>query len=462
MSFRHQPIILGSLALQPYDRSADKDAAGGAVAESPSQYHPRHPERTAFYQLFETHFDSYVRAYEERFESRSGPLRPVVVRSAEDFLSCGRLQGGFARIRCERCRKEHLLAFSCRTRNFCSSCQAKRSILFAEKLAGEILAPAPHRHWTFSIPRVLRGLFERERSLLGLLSQTAYASILKSFRALLARKDVRPGCVLSLQTYGAYGANFNPHCHGIVSDGAFSPDGEFLPLPSLDASAVCQLFRRLLLLRLHQAERLTESFMQNLLSWVHPGFSVYAGPPVDVSEIASMESQARYITRPVLAMDALEKLGNGRLVLETPPDPRTGATSIELDPLEWIQRITSHIPDPGRHGQRFYGAYSNRGRISITARGDETAGLRSAVPERDNSDCSREARSTWARLIKKIFEADPLLCPCGGRMRIVSFITEPAVIDRILRHRESNRSKTQDPFEPRPPPSAVSLSDYPQ
>ena len=107
--------------------------------------------------------------------------------------------------------------------------------------------------------------------------------------------DVRPGCVLSLQTYGAYGANFNPHCHELISDGAFSPEGEFLPLPSLDASAVCQLFQRLLLLRLHQAERLSESFMQNLLSWVHSGFSVYAGPPVEAAEIASLESQARYI-----------------------------------------------------------------------------------------------------------------------------------------------------------------------
>jgi hypothetical protein len=39
-------------------------------------------------------------------------------------------------------------------------------------------------------------------------------------------------------------------------------------------------------------------------------------------------------------------------------------------------------------------------------------------------------------------------------MRIVSFITDPRVIDRILRHRESGRCKTPDPFEPRPPPSA--------
>jgi hypothetical protein len=388
--------------------------------------------------LFETHFDSYVWAYEERFEPQSGPLRPVVVRSVEEFLSCGRLEGGFARIRCTKCHKEHLLAYSCRTRNFCSSCQAKRSILFAEKLAGEILAPVPHRHWTFSIPRVLRGLFERERALLSLLSQTAYASIVKTFQALLGRKDVRPGCIFSLQTFGAYGADFNPHCHGLVTDGAFSIDGQFLPLPSLDASVVMEVFRRMLLLGLHKSERLSESFMQNLLSWVHPGFSVYAGPPVDAAQIASLESQARYITRPALAMDALEKLDNGRLVLETPLDPRTGATSIELDPLEWIHRITSHIPDPGRHCQRFYGAYSNRGRISLAPQDGESSALPAAKhPERDDSDCSREARSTWARLIKKIFEADPLLCPCGGRMRIVSFITEPRVIDRILRHLQS-------------------------
>jgi hypothetical protein len=82
-----------------------------------------------------------------------------------------------------------------------------------------------------------------------------------------------------------------------VTDGAFSNDRKFLPLPSLDGSAVMQLFRRLRLLRLHQAERLTESFMNALLSWVHPGFLVYARPAVEAAEIASLESQARYITR---------------------------------------------------------------------------------------------------------------------------------------------------------------------
>jgi len=135
----------------------------------------------------------------------------------------------------------------------------------------------PHRHWTFSIPRALRGLVERDRKLLGLLSQTAYAAILKTFQALFDRPDVRPGCVISRQTFGAYGANFNPHAHALVSDGVFSDEGESLPLPLLDTAAVMQVFRRLLLGRLHRAGCLSEGLMRNLLSWVHPGFSV-SGP----------------------------------------------------------------------------------------------------------------------------------------------------------------------------------------
>ena len=73
--------------------------------------------------------------------------------------------------------------------------------------------------------------------------------------------------------------------------------------------------------------------------------------------------------------------------------------------------------------------------------------------DRDRSEFSREARSTWARLVRRIFEADPLTCgACGARMRIISFITDPRVIDRILRHRQSERCTAKDPFEPRAPP----------
>ena len=148
--------------------------------------------------------------------------------------------------------------------------------------------------------------------------------------------------MVALQSFGAYGANFNPHLHAIVSDGVFTPEGEFLPLPSLDPSTVMELFRRLLPERLHQAERLSQRFRDQLSSWVHPGFSVFAGPAVEPTAVDSLESQARYITRPALAMDVLEKKDDGTLAMQTPPDPRTGTDWVVFDPLEWIHRITAY------------------------------------------------------------------------------------------------------------------------
>jgi hypothetical protein len=47
----------------------------------------------------------------------------------------------------------------------------------------------------------------------------------------------------------------------------------------------------------------------------------------------------------------------------------------------------------------------------------------------------RMRRTQWAQLIRKVWQEDPLLCPrCAGSMRIISFITDQGVIDKILRH----------------------------
>jgi hypothetical protein len=43
-------------------------------------------------------------------------------------------------------------------------------------------------------------------------------------------------------------------------------------------------------------------------------------------------------------------------------------------------------------------------------------------------------------------------------MQIVSLITDPRIVDRILRHRESERYQAQDPFEPRAPRRAHTRS----
>ena len=40
-----------------------------------------------------------------------------------------------------------------------------------------------------------------------------------------------------------------------------------------------------------------------------------------------------------------------------------------------------------------------------------------------------------AEEIAEVYEVDPMVCPqCGGQMKVVSFLTDWAVVDRIINH----------------------------
>ena len=83
-------------------------------------------------------------------------------------------------------------------------------LLTAEKLTSEILAPVPHRHSHLFHPlRPARSHRTQPQAARPAVSNR-HTAILKTFQAFFDRRDVRPGCVVSLQTFGGYGANFNP------------------------------------------------------------------------------------------------------------------------------------------------------------------------------------------------------------------------------------------------------------
>ena len=67
-------------------------------------------------------------------------------------------------------------------------------------------------------------------------------------------------------------------------------------------------------------------------------------------------------------------------------------------------------------------------------------------PTEDDDELNATQRKTlrrrWANLIRRVFKTDPLICKnCGGRMRVVSFITEPSVIRQILDHLQNRNSR---------------------
>jgi hypothetical protein len=41
----------------------------------------------------------------------------------------------------------------------------------------------------------------------------------------------------------------------------------------------------------------------------------------------------------------------------------------------------------------------------------------------------------WAEMIRKVYEVDPIICPqCGGQVTVIAFLTDYAVVDRIINH----------------------------
>ena len=59
---------------------------------------------------------------------------------------------------------------------------------------------------------------------------------------------------------------------------------------------------------------------------------------------------------------------------------------------------------------------------------------KAAEPE-ESTPAERRAAMSWAQRLKRVFGIDIETCPaCGGAVRIIACIGEPAVIDKILAH----------------------------
>ena len=113
-----------------------------------------------------------------------------------------------------------------------------------------------------------------------------------------------------------------------------------------------------------------------------------------------------------------------------------------MDPLEWLARLADHIPDTGKHRAHFYGFYASRVRASRTGKDSSERPAEEAPPK-------RRCPLSWARLISKVYQVDPLLCKgCGGPLKIVAYITDELFVRRIL-----DPLGLSPPEEAKPPPT---------
>jgi len=314
------------------------------------------------------------------------------------------------------------VAFSCKKRGICPSCSAKRALIFAEHLHAQVLEKVPHRHVVLSLPKRLRPFLKYDRSLNDVLLKAGWESLKEIFHAALPQG--RPGAVLIVQTAGE-SLNFNSHIHGICSDGVFDPQGNFQPLGALSTEKLAALFCHKILAALQARNLIADGVVAQMLSQKHTGFSAWWGEQIPPGDEGYRLFLARYIDRGPVVSSRIEIDGD-IVTYRTEKDQLTH----EFSPLEFLARITPHIPNKWESTVRYYAHYSHRAR---GARKKRAAALSTPVILPLPNEQNRKASRAWASLIKRVFEVTPLLCPkCGSRMRIKSFITDPHEVKRLL------------------------------
>jgi hypothetical protein len=147
-----------------------------------------------------------------------------------------------------------------------------------------------------------------------------------------------------------------------------------------------------------------------------------------------LEQLCRYITRRALANERLKRNRAGQVVLQLKSPYKDGTTHIVMEPLEFMEQLAALVPRPRLHLIRFHGVLAPNAKLRsqiVPAPLERASGTASD----DAHAQSASRRTSWARLLKRVFDIEIEHCPnCGGGLKIIAAIEDPPVIDKILRH----------------------------
>jgi Transposase zinc-binding domain len=101
-----------------------------------AEYRPRNAEHGVLYRVIDEHLETFLDAAAHHADGSRLPA--FVEQEFRDFLACGVLERGFARLRCGECAFERLVPFSCKGRGFCPSCGGRRMTECAARLVDDV------------------------------------------------------------------------------------------------------------------------------------------------------------------------------------------------------------------------------------------------------------------------------------------------------------------------------------
>ena len=92
------------------------------------------------------------------------------------------------------------------------------------------------------------------------------------------------------------------------------------------------------------------------------------------------------------------------------------------------------VPNPRAHLTRYHGVFAPHSRW----RAEVTPGGRGKPTTSDpRTPAERHRAMTWAQRLKRVFGIEIESCEqCGGRVRVIASLSDPALIGKILQHLE--------------------------
>ncbi len=169
------------------------------------------------------------------------------------------------------------------------------------------------------------------------------------------------------------------------------------------------------------------------LTAARDGFSLNAAVACEAHQREKLERVCCYVARGPIALERLSVDGDGLVVYQLKHPLRDGTTHVLFEPLDFIARLAALVPRPRTHLVRYHGLFAPNAkhRDHIVAKPAPTA-----QPGDDIIDARPTTAMSWMQRLRRVFAIDISICPrCGGNVRVIAAITQPALITRILEHR---------------------------
>jgi hypothetical protein len=177
----------------------------------PAVYRPRRPAATLLHRTVREHLRTYLAT--AGHEDSLAPNVPIHVQHAfHAYLCCGILAHGFARAYCSACGHDFLIAFSCKGRDICPSCAARRMVETAAHLTDQVMPRVPYRQWVLWVPKRVRWHLREKPEVIGGLLRVFLPAVETTLRqrSPAAPPGARFGAVAFVHRFGSY---LNSHVH---------------------------------------------------------------------------------------------------------------------------------------------------------------------------------------------------------------------------------------------------------